>query len=154
MDREVTFMKATGDPMLMSDKSTAITVVTPTAQTGTVVRGSTLDKVRQKGRPRSRAKDQKTLEVEASMPTVAQPPRIIMILHMTVAPAVELVACWKMYMCGKPRIPGPELMASSKLPMQKTMAMIMARPQVPFMTRLRRMEVGTTTDGLTVSSDI
>jgi hypothetical protein len=38
--------------------------------------------------------------------------------------------------------------------MQKTMAMTMAKPQVPLMQRLRRMEVGTTTDGLTVSSDI
>ena len=51
-------------------------------------------------------------------------------------------------------MPGPDANASSTLPMQKTMAMTMAKPQVPLMQRLRRMEVGTTTDGLTVSSDI
>jgi hypothetical protein len=78
----------------------------------------------------------------------------MIIVAITVAPAVEFVACLKIYICGNPSRPGPEVIASSKLPMQKTMAIIMVKPKVPLMTRLRRMEVGTTTDGFTVSSDI
>jgi hypothetical protein len=124
------------------------------AHMGTVVRSLTIDKVRQKGRPRSRAKDHKKREVEASIPTVAQAPRTMIIVAITVVPAVEFVACLKIYICGNPSRPGPEVIASSKLPMQKTIAIIMAKPQVPLIIRLRRMEAGTTTDGFTVSSDI
>jgi hypothetical protein len=143
-----------GDPTFISDNSTAIMVVATMAHMGTVVRSLTLDKVRQKGRPRSRAKDQNTREVEASIPTVAQAPRIMIIVAITVAPVVEFVACLKIYICGNPSRPGLEVIASSRLPMQKTIAIIMAKPQVPLIIRLRRMEAGTTTDGFTVSSDI
>jgi hypothetical protein len=110
--------------------------------------------MRQKGRPRSRAKGQNTREVEASILTVAQAPRTMITVAITVAPAVEFVACLKIYIYGNPSRPGPGVIASSKLPMQKKMAIIMVKPQVPLIMRLRRMESGTTTDGFTVSSDI
>ncbi len=140
--------------MLIRESRIAMVLTTPTDQTGTVVRSLMRDRTDQKGRPRSRAKDQKTLDVDASMPTVAQPPRIVMIAAMTVAPAEELVASLKMVMKGKPSIPGPDWMALSKSPMQKTMAMTIAKPQLPLIAKLSKIDRGTTTDGLTVSSDI
>ena len=84
--------------MLISDSKIEIAAVQRTEYTGTVVLSLTLDRVLQPGRPRSRAKDQKTRDVEASIPTVAQLARMTMMADMTVAPARELVACSKMYM--------------------------------------------------------
>ncbi|TGO14192.1 hypothetical protein BPAE_0669g00040 [Botrytis paeoniae] len=77
----MTSLKAVADPTLIMERRQAITVVTAIAYNGIVP-----------GSPRSLEKDQNILDVEASVPTVAQMPSIAIIDAMTAAPETDLVA--------------------------------------------------------------
>lgn len=50
--------------------------------------------------------------------------------------------------------PVGELIASSRLPIEKSTAISMPKPRVPFKNTLHSIEAGTTFDGFRISSDI
>jgi hypothetical protein len=89
--------------------------------------------------------------VEARIPTVAQRAREVTIAAIAALPPTEFVACRNISMKGY--AVGVDS-AFSKLPIQKSRAMTMAKPVVPFRRMLSIIDRGTTRDGLWISSDI
>lgn len=110
-------------------------------------------KAREKGRPRSRAKDQVMRDAAARQPIALQNSRSTMMDTMTVAPAFEPTAWWNMLRKGA-------VWASwswsrrGMLSALKRTAKSMPRARVPLMARLRSMERGTSVLAFLTSSDI
>lgn len=67
-----------------------------------------------------------------------------MIDDMTVAPGIELVACKKISINGKPV---GLSMAASKSPMQNSTAIIIPKPMQPLSTTVIMIDLGTIIDG-------
>jgi len=86
MATEMTPLKAVIEPMLIRARIQAMMLVKATAYTGIEVLSLTLLRVRQPGRPLSRANAQQMRDVEAEKPTLALIVRTMIIETMTAAP--------------------------------------------------------------------
>ena len=95
-------LKPSGEPIMTRDKMTEMAVIVVMDHTGTDVRRSTLERMRQPGSPRSRANDHIMRDAEAKNPTLAHMARTVMMHDMTVAPATEFVAWRNISMKGNP----------------------------------------------------
>lgn len=103
------------------------------------------------GTPKSLANDHRRRDAVAIIPIAAAIKRARMIEAIAVAPPLLLVACAKISMNGKPV---GLASASSTLPMQKRMAISIAKPIIPLTVIDTSITRGTTVDALWISSAI
>lgn len=99
--REMMALKATSEPMLMTDRRAEIRHDKKTALAGICNVGWTWDIQRAKGRPLSRAKANVWRDVDALNETFDAMTRINTMIVMALTPPVDTVF-WNTYMKGKP----------------------------------------------------
>jgi len=156
--------------MLINASNAEQTVTTMIATTGIVVRLSiysglvsptltfretllTTLRAREKGSPRSRAKDQVMRDAAAKQPIALQNSRKMMMLTMIVAPAFDPTAARKIRMKAAVGAAASSISAV-RFSALKRMARSMPIASVPLMIRLSSMDRGTSTLAFFTSSDI
>ena len=112
----------------------------------------TLPNNHQKGRPRSRAKDQYILDDDATVANVAQISSTVTMAAIVKLPPTELVASKKIAMNGYWR-GGVDVILSMSLREKRTATSI-PKPKHPLRIMLKSIERGTMTAAFFISSDI
>lgn len=109
-------------------------------------------RAREKGKPRSRAKDHVIRDAAAKQPIALQNSRTMIMLTMIVAPAVDPTAVWKIRMKGDNG--ESSVNSCSMLVALKSTARSSPTASVPLIPRLISIERGTSVLAFLTSSDI
>ena len=92
-----------------------------------------------------------TRDVEANTPTAAQPPNMMTRDDMKELALCEFVTRKNISIKGKGILDSKTL---SRSPEQNSITRVMAKPAEPLMSMLKKMDLGTVSEGLCTSSDI
>jgi hypothetical protein len=146
---EAILLKATVLPILIKDKRIETTKDTRTELSGISQPGRTRERKEPNGTPWSRAKAKSCLEHVATLLTHPKMAMITVMVARTVAPVVDWVALYMIWICGWPV--GVESTLSTS-PRQKQKVMSIKKPRLLFTTAVHIMALGSVFDASWSSS--